>query len=185
MRSIKRPHKVAFFAGFVVCAALLVSVAVRSQQSGSITLRGSMAAHCQIAVTPMASATNLDLENGVVRVEIGTVLQNCNKKDGYTLTVASNNCATGTAGAKLIGLTNGEVLPYSVEFANPATGGSQTTVLNLLSSSCAGATAITGRDVTAAKIKDETSHVFVNYTGNADLAADTYEDTVVITMTVK
>ena len=185
MRFFKHPHKIALFAGFAVCAVLMVSVAVRSQQTGSITLRGSMAAHCQIAVTPTASATNLDLENGVIRVEIGTVLQNCNKKDGYTLTVASNNCATGTAGAKLIGLTQGEVLPYSVEFSNPATGGSQTTVSNLLSSACSGATVITGRDVTAAKIKDETSHVFVNYTGNADSAADTYEDTLVITMTVK
>ena len=185
MRSIKHSQKIALFAGFTACATLLLSVAVRSQQSGSITLRGSMAAHCQISVTPTGSATNLELGDGVFRVEVGTVLQNCNKKDGYTLTVASNNCTTGTAGAKLIGLTHGEVLPYSVEFSNPATGGSQTTVQNLLSSACAGATVITGRDVANAKIKDETSHIFVNYTGNADLAADTYEDTVIITMTVK
>lgn len=153
-----------------------------AQQTGSISLAGSIAQNCTITVTATAQASELDLTT-TSRVRVGDILQNCNKKAGYRLTVTSDNCATGTAGAKLIGAgASPENLRYSGEFNNPTTGGSQATVTGLLSTACTGDTFVLGRSVTNAKINAETSGVFVSYTGDASLAADTYSDVLRITM---
>ncbi len=163
----------------------LLATPAGAQQSGTITLIGTVSQNCTISVTPTTAATNLDLSGGTSHIQIGAALQNCNKKAGYTLNVQSQNCATGTPGAKLIGTVGGEFLPYSIEFDNPTTGGSQAVVTGLLSTACTGAAAVIGRDVTGAKISNETSTVYVNYSGNASLAADSYTDTLTITVVSK
>lgn len=163
----------------------LIPVPVLAQQTGNVPLAGSVAQNCTISVTPTAEASNLDLSDGAKRVRVGDVLQNCNKKAGYRLTVGSDNCSTGTPGAKLIGaLASPENLRYSVEFNNPTTGGSQAIVTGLLSDQCTGDTYILGRAVAGAKIRNETSNIYINYTGDSGLAADSYTDIVRLTMTV-
>lgn len=156
-----------------------------AQQTGTITLTGTVAQQCSVVVTATTGAVNLDLSSGTRRIEVGSGVQTCNKKAGYTIRVSSANCATGIAGAKLVGATSAELLPYSVEFNNPTTGGSQATVTGLLASACTGTSAITGRDVSNSKITSELSRIFVNYTGDTNLAADTYTDTLTISMIVK
>lgn len=169
----------------VMLGTMLVPTFSSAQQSGSITLTGTVAQNCTIGVTATSAASNLDLSGGNSRVQVGTVVQDCNKRAGYTLHVASQNCSTGTLGAKLIGTVNGESLNYSVEFNNPATGGSQTVVTGILSTACSGASAVTARDVTDAKISGETSSVYVNYSGNSQLSADSYSDVITITLVSK
>lgn len=156
-----------------------------AQLTGNIVLKGTVAQNCSVVVSATAGASTLDLSTGTRRVQVGSAVQNCNKKAGYTLDVSSTNCATGTAGAKLIGATGAEQMRYSGEFNNPATGGSTATVTGLLATSCSTTAQIRGRDVTNAKIAGETSTIFVNYTGDSTLGADTYTDTFTITMTVK
>jgi hypothetical protein len=175
----------AIVAALIAGGALLSTHISRAQTSGTITLVGSVATSCSISVTPSAGASTLDLSDGAKRINVGSVLQNCNKMAGYSLHVLSQNCATGTAGAKLIGSAGGEALPFSVEFNNPTTGGSQAVVTGLLATACSGAAAITGRDVTHAKITNENSAIFVNYTGNSGIAADSYSDTLTITLVAK
>jgi hypothetical protein len=156
-----------------------------AQQSGNIPLAATVAQNCTIAVTPTAAAGNLDLSDGVKRVQVGTILQNCNKKAGYRLTVDSDNCGTGTPGAKLIGAAlPPDTLSYSVEFNNPPTGGSALSVTDLLSTQCTGDAFILGRATSGAKISNENSTVYANYTGDSALGADSYSDTIRITMTV-
>lgn len=153
------------------------------QAANDILLQGTVAQNCTVDVTTLAAAGNLPLTTaGAQRVQVGSVLQNCNKKVGYTLVVSSATCATAPTGAKISDPVSGETLAYSGEFANPTTGGSTASVTGLLASSCD--TQI-GRDVTNAKITAETSTVFVNFTGNAALAAGTYQDTLTVTMNVK
>lgn len=153
------------------------------QAANDILLQGTVAQNCTVDVTATAGATTLPLTTaGAQRVQVGSVLQNCNKKLGYTLAVTSASCATAPAGAKVVDSVSGEYLAYSGEFANPTTGGSTASVTGLLASACAGQT---GRDVTNAKITAETSTVYINFTGSADLAAGTYQDTLTITMNVK
>ena len=149
----------------------------------TILLQGVVAANCSIVVTadPGASALPLTVA-GTQRIKVGTVLQNCNKKTGFTLQVQSASCATLPVGAKVIDPVSGESLPYSVEFNNPATGGSLAIVPNLLATVC---TAAVGREVISAKVVSETSSVYVNYTGAPLLAAGTYQDTLTITLNLK
>lgn len=149
----------------------------------TIPLSGTVAQNCTIDVTTTANASNLDLIDGVQHVQVGNVNQSCNKKAGYTLSLTSANCATPTpAGAKVYDSVSGEFLAYSGEFINPTTGGSSSDVTGLLATVCSGQTA---RDVTNAKVNNEDSTVWVNYTGNATLAAGTYTDTLTVTLTTK
>lgn len=170
---------------FAVVSGL--SVPVLAQQIGNIPLSATVTPNCTIVVTPTGAASALDLSAGAKQVAIGNILQNCNKKIGYRITVGSDNCATGTAGAKLIGaLASPENLRYTLVFTNPSTGGSQTLVSGLLSTACSGDDSfILGREVSSAKIINENSTVFADYVGDDGLAADTYTDVVRLTMTVK
>jgi hypothetical protein len=174
------PGHVALAAVFAVVAALLMPVH-RAHAANQITLTGSVAQNCTLNVTPDPNASALTLTDGATHVQVGVVLQNCNKKAGYTIVVSSANCGSGTAGAKLIGSAGGETLGYSVESVNPTTGGSSGDVTGLLLNTCATQNA---RTVTNAKINAENSTIFVNYTGNAGLGADTYTDTLTFTMNV-
>ena len=118
---------------FVFVAAALVAVPSRCLGQNQILLQGVVSAQCSISVTPNAAASTLPLTTvGAQRITIGTVLQNCNKKTGYTLTAASANCAATPVGAKVLDTVSGENVPYSVEFTNPTTGGSLATVAGLL-----------------------------------------------------
>ena len=149
--------------------------------SDTIALQGVVTANCSVVITDEPGALTLPLAiTGVQHIKIATILQNCNKKTGYTLRVESANCATPVpVGAKVIDTVSTGYLPYSVEFNNPTTGGSLATIANLLATAC---TAATGRTVASALIVTENSTVYVNYTGSLLLAAGTYNDTLTITM---
>jgi hypothetical protein len=72
-----------------------------------------------------------------------------------------------------------ESVSYSVEFDNPTTGGSQPIVTALLANACPNAV---GRVVTRAKIDDETSTVYIDFTGSATMAEGKYTDTLSLTL---
>lgn len=113
------------------------------------------------------------------RVEVGSILQNCSGNGNYTLVIGSGNCLLYSAGAKLTGQTTTEFVGYSVEFDNPTTGGSQAVVTGLLANYCWNAD---GRQVNNAKITNESSSVYINFTGSTVLPADTYTDTLIVTL---
>ena len=149
----------------------------------TILLQGTVAQNCTVSVTTLAAAASLPVSvASPANVNVGTAIQNCNKKVGYTLAVTSANCAAAPTGAKLSDAVSAEALAYSVQFTNPTTGGSTATVSGLLATAC---TAATGRDVTNFKVVGENSGINVAFTGNAGLAAGTYTDTLTITMTAK
>lgn len=153
------------------------------EAANQILLLGTVAHNCTVDVTPNPNATNLPLTTpGSQHVLVGTALQNCNKKAGYTLVVSSMNCATTPAGGKVIDSVSGDYLKYSTEFINPTTGGSSPDVSGLLASACTNQNA---RDVINAKITGETSSVYINFTGTPGLTAATYQDTLIITMNIK
>lgn len=169
-------------AGLLVGAGIAASAWTAAQAASQIILTGTVGQNCTINVTPDPNASTLDLTtSGARRVQVGVVLQNCNKKAGYSLQITSANCAATPTGAKLIGTASTETLAYSVESNNPTTGGSTAVVTGLLASSCVSQNA---RVVSNAKIIGENSALFVNYNGDGDLSADTYQDTLTLTMNV-
>ncbi|MHB1204667.1 MAG: hypothetical protein ACYCZX_03790 [Rhodospirillaceae bacterium] len=164
----------------------MVAAASVSQAQTTIPLSGTAGAICTIAVTPDTApghSTSLPITApGAQTVLVGTVLQSCNLVAGYTLTVASSNCASVPTGAKLIESVSSSNLPFSVNSVNPATGGSTVNVTGLLGSAC---TAQLARDVTGAAVTGETSTMSVAFTGSATLFPGTYQDTLTFTMTTK
>jgi len=149
----------------------------------TILLQSTVAQNCTINVTTDPNAGNLPLTaSGAQHVQIGAAIQSCNKKVGYTLSLTSANCAAAPVGAKVVDPVSAESLAYSAEFVNPTTGGSTADVTGLLASACTGQI---GRDVTNWKTNNETSTLFVNFTGDGGLAAGTYQDTLTVTMNIK
>jgi spore coat protein U-like protein len=172
----------------VVLGAAVVGVARIAgydvlEAANTIVLQGTVAHNCTIEVTQAAVAGNLPLTtSGTQRINVGSVQQSCNKKVGYTVEVSSLNCGAQPTGAKVIDPASNEYLTYSVEFQNPTSGGSQPSVTGLLGQACSGQF---GRDVSGAKVANETSTVYVNFTGSETLSAGTYQDTLTITMNVR
>jgi hypothetical protein len=166
-----------------VAASVLIEECDLCEAATTVLLQGAVAQNCTLSVSTASGASSLPLTTaGAQHVQVGSAAQTCNKKIGYTLTVTSLNCASGSAGAKVIDPASNEVLRYTAEFNNPTAGGSQATVTNLLQSACTGQVA---RDVSSWKAFNESSSIFVNFSGDATLAAGTYQDTLTVTMTVK
>lgn len=183
-RSLARPAAVAALVAVVglAVAPFLVRECDVCEAATSIFLSGVVAGKCNIDVTANAAAVGLPIDvSGAQRIQIGSVLQNCNGKRSYAISVTSWNCALAPTGAKLIAEGSSDVVPYSVEFNNPTSGGSQAVVTNLMASAC---TAQIARSVTSYNVSNQTSTVFVNFTGVPELMAGTYEDVVTIAITM-
>ncbi len=166
--------------GGLIAAPYLVRECDVCDAASTILLSGAVAGKCTVAVTADAQAANLPITvAGAQRVLVGTMLQNCTGNRSYTLAVSSMNCAISPAGGKLHSDDSGEYLSYAAEFNNPTTGGSQAVVSGLLASACTGQI---GRQVTSAKINNETSSLYVNFAGNPGLGAGTYQDIVTISL---
>ena len=166
-------------AAALAAAPYLVRECDVCQAASDIFLSGYVPGVCTIVVTENAQASNLPITAaGAQRVLVGTVLQNCNGRRTYVLMATSRNCPASPVGGKLLN-DAADRLPYSVEFNNPTTGMSYPVVTGLLQSAC---TDQVGRHVQFSRIRDETSSVYVNFTGAPDLAAGTYEDIVTISI---
>lgn len=108
---------------FAILPMALIANPRNCLSQGHIYLRGVVPAHCSIAVSvfPAASVRPLTAA-GLRRIEVGTILQNCNQRTGFTLTAASADGTPAPAGAEVFDAVPLGVLPYSVESDKPATG---------------------------------------------------------------
>lgn len=180
-------------AGLVVFIVAGTGVLITSdceicEAANQILLQGTVAQNCGLDAQNQPAAASLDLTtSGSRRILVARVEQWCNKKSGYTLSIASTNCSSGTGlGAKLVDTgTSGEQLTYNVDFDNPAASPApgSTDVSGLLNGACP--SPAVGRTVSNEKVKpNQFTDIFVNVTGNPDLAAGTYEDRLTFTMAV-
>ena len=136
--------------------------------------------NCRFDFNATSLASLLSISSSATqRIHVGDIVQNCSGNGNYSLFIASANCAFSPTGAKLVEPTTRESLGYSVEFDNPTDGGSQPVVTGLLAAACSNAE---GRDVDKSKISNESSAVYINYTGSTVLAAGTYDDTLSVTL---
>lgn len=174
---------VASLLGLSVAAPWLISECDVCEAATTILISGTVVGKCTVAVAGTSQAVELAIDtSGAQRVLIGTALQDCNGRRSYTLAISSMNCMTAPTGGKILDPVSGEFLRYTGEFANPSTGGSQTSVTGLLASSC---TAQIGRAVANGNVRNETSQIFLNFTGSSELSAGTYQDTVTISLNMQ
>jgi spore coat protein U-like protein len=171
-------------------AALIVLASSPSSaadvRTGNIVVRGVKADHCWITVVDDGATLDLETSTAATGTKIGHVIQNCNKKAGYTLKLSSTNCTTDVDGAKLAsGPTTipTEYLNYSIRVA-PNGGGTQPIIASLLDNGCDLDADVLARDVSNEKINNEQTNVYAVYSANPALSADTYTDVLRITMTV-
>ena len=149
-------------AGLFALLSLALSAAPEGcLANGPIYLRGVVEAHCSIVVSALPAESILPSTSaGSRRIQVGTILQNCNQKTGFTLTAASAICATVPAEATAIDTAPQGALPYAV---NPDGGGDEASVTDLLADSCS--TAVES-SVAVERSVDGTSTLYVSFNMN-------------------
>lgn len=161
----------------------LLDVCDVCEAATAILLSGTVDGKCTINVSSTSQSVELPIGTPQAhRVMIGSALQDCNGKRSYIVSITSMNCARAPAGGKILDPVSGDFISYSAEFINPATGGSDPSVPGLLASSCVGQV---GREVVQGKVTNETSQIYLNFTGSADLSAGTYQDVVTISLNMQ
>lgn len=164
-------------------APWLLDVCDVCEAATAILISGTVAGKCSINVSSTSQAVELPITSPQAhRIMIGSALQDCNGTRSFIVSITSMNCAVAPAGGKVLNSESGEFLSYTAEFVNPATGGSSPDVTRLLESSCVGQV---GREVTHGKVTNETSQIYLNFTGSSDIGAGTYQDIVTISLNMQ
>ena len=160
------------------CALALIAGAfavqprgVEAATTGTITLSGLIAQSCNITVTPQTGYNALDLTASPANLNVAIVNEQCNDPKGYTVAVTTAN---GTTTGVLKGAIAGN--PDTVSYTMTYNGGAVT-----LAGSSATVTDVTAKTAAAGVNKN----LNIAYTGNANLGADTYSDTLTFTITAK
>ena len=139
--------------------------------SGTITISGTVLAVATIGGTGTPVAlTDTQLNGGVTDLLIATINEKSNKKTGYTVDLSSANAAA-TAQAKLIGASTGDAINYSLKYNGTAV------VL------VAGTKRVT--DVNAATVAAGVNKTLQMTFAGGFPSADTYSDTLTLTLTNK
>lgn len=162
----------------IVAALALIWIAaapVVAQETGSLTLQGTVPEILEITVTGTGNYNSLDLTTDANSLVVATVNERTNSKTGYTVTVKSLNAeGAGSNQAFFAGNdpVNTDTLNYGISYGGSAVtldGSGLATVTD-----SAGKTPGTGQN----------NDVAITYTG-AFLNADTYTDTLVFTIATK
>ncbi|MDZ5649342.1 spore coat protein U domain-containing protein [Nitrospirillum sp. BR 11828] len=129
--------------------------------SGTLQLTATVPTVCTVAVT--SSNATLDLVNGQNAVTVGSVTEQCNAGNGYTVSVASANSGTLKSSA-----TGSTAVAYSLSYDNTAAAKNGT-----LTTDRAGST------------QSRQGTLAVSLPGNNQAAAGVYQDTVTVSIAAK
>ncbi len=150
-------------------AAAVVAVAGGAQAAttGSVNLSGSIGQSCNLTVSASGN-TGLNLANTATATSVTTVTEACNDKLGYNVTLVTTN---GTTTGLFKGPSgNTDTLAYTVTYNGAA---------KTFAASSSQITTAAARTAPGGVAKT----LAISYTGNSALNADTYTDTLTLTMT--
>jgi len=157
---------------YIVLAIAMTGFAISgfAQASAPLTISGSVAQSTTISIAAQPGYNALDLVNGATAKLVGIATEKSNDKQGYTVTVSSLNAgATSQAFLKGAIVGNTDVVNYSIQY----NGGGVT-----LANGSATVTIASGRTPGSGVAKN----LAVTFAG-AWLTADTYSDTLTLTIT--
>lgn len=166
-----------FVAAIVSGSLLLVAESASAASEGTITVSGTIDPVNNITVTATTGYNALNLAASQTDLNVATVVEENNDMDGYTVTLASANAvAAGSGQARFKGaLTgNGDVVNYSIKYNAVAVTLGATT----------GKATVTDTTAPSAQGGDSKA-LAISYTGNTWLKADTYSDTLTLTIAAK
>lgn len=151
--------------------------------TGDVTVQGTVDPINEITVTAETGYNTLDLSTTQTDLKVATVLEKNNDADGYTVTLESANAKANTSSqarleAALAG--NADVMNYSMKYGVAAAEAAVT-----LSSAVGSEGTATVTDATAPTASSgDSKNLLISYTG-AWLKADTYSDTLTLTIASK
>lgn len=117
-RALHSIQILASLSAVAVCALALAD----DRSSATLELRASVPVNCTVDVAATTKASSLDLRTGEQDALVGVVTENCNSRNGYTVTVNSSQgsllrSSTGNASAAysvrydgMLGGSNGQVV---------------------------------------------------------------------------
>lgn len=151
--------------------------------TGDVTVQGTVDPINEITVTAETGYNTLDLSTTQTDLKVATVLEKNNDADGYTVTLESANAKANTSSqARLKGALagNADVMNYSMKYGVAASEAAVT-----LSSAVGSEGTATVTDATAPTASSgDSKNLLISYTG-AWLKADTYSDTLTLTIASK
>ena len=158
-----------FFRSAATAAALVIAAsAAQAGTTGSVNLSGSIGQSCNLTVVAQSIASTLDLTATTAGTTVANVTENCNDKLGYNVSLATTN---GTTTGLFKGPSgNTDTLAYSVTYNG---------VAKTFTSGSVNATTATARTAPGGVVKA----LAIAFTGTSTLNADTYTDTLTLTMT--
>lgn len=177
MKKMKESKRSGYVAALITSTLILGAVSASAADSGNITVQGTVAPVNEITVTSQTGFDTLDLTNGGTDVLVAVVNEKNNDPDGYKVTLVSLNAGT-TAQANLKGADteNASVINYSIKYGAPTLE----TAVTLVSGSAevTSTTAATPEAGTTKNLK-------ISFAGSSWSNADTYSDTLTLTIAAK
>ena len=157
----------------LLLSALMGTMGLQAASSTTtINISGTVNENKDLSFTPAASISDTALNDGVSDFALTTVTEQSNKKAGYTVTLESDNSGAAGTAFKLVGATHGEEITYTLKYNSAA--------VTLV----AGEATIT--DANDKTSKDGVDKVLsISIPADQNPAADTYSDTLTLTLTTK
>ncbi|MDE1145237.1 MAG: spore coat protein U domain-containing protein [Azospirillaceae bacterium] len=149
-------------ATLALASSLWASAAWADGSSGTIHLSATVATVCTVSVTD--SNATLDLVNGQNSLTVGSVTEQCNAGNGYTVSVASANSGV----LKSSSSTTTTSVPYNLTYDSNTASKTGT---------------LTADRTTATQNRQGT--LAVSLPGNAQAVAGHYQDTVTVSIAAK
>ena len=177
---MKRANLTKFMFGGALVAAMAATLAALPNtahavgNSVTVNLTATVATKCSITAPAGAASFDVSTQASTAGTQLATLsgfTDTCNTKNGYTIAVKSQNGAAATPPVNsglLIGTTgNTDTVVYTVNY-----GGTNISL-----------TAGQGTSTVFPKAAGGISHALqLSFTGNANLTADTYTDTLTLTI---
>ncbi len=159
----------AIAAGFL--AAIVFSGVSQAAQTGSVDLTGSVTLNCSLTVTQKAAATAMNLGVSSTNLLVASINENCKDKNGFVVTLTSNNGDLAGVNSGLLkgGSGNADTVAYTVKYDGAT--------VNLV-----GGSAIVTNATHKTGGSGDDKNLTLSYTGAPSLNADTYTDTIILSL---
>lgn len=157
----------------IIATLIASAVSTFAGTQGSIILSGTVPEITDISINSESGFNSLPLVAGATDQKVATITEKTNIPRGYTISLKSQNAgSSGQAVLKAADGSNSESINYSLNYGGSAVtlSGGQSVVTN-----------VNGRTGSNGVNKD----LKVTFSSNPWVAADTYSDTITLTIAVK
>jgi len=164
-------------AAIVTVGLVLTAASAFAADNGNITIQGTVAPVNAIAITPVSGYNTLNMTSGAIDQQVATLNEKNNDPDGYTVTLASLNAAAGSqAVLKGADAQTTDSFNYTMKYGVAASETAVTLV--------AGSAVVTSTSAPSIEAGAEKS-LLISFTGSSWKNADTYSDTITLTIASK